>query len=191
MINLFRFLIILIFWASNTIWKKLESDIFVNTTFSLRLRPHCMCAEWGDMLKYLEERKAPPLSLDQYCWEWAKRSVEHIDKDTPSMATEIELIKGFTESILGIGEVSIDNLTFKLFYKWSASLFIASSVLSQANQFFGDPIACETVRSGIVWRLCWLWCPGWRHYRRGRGGRVLLHVLRVPRPGHVCGEFWP
>jgi len=65
------------------------------------------------------------------------------------MATEIELIKGFTESILGIGEVSIDNLTFKLFYKWSASLFIASSVLSQANNFFGDPIACETADDTI------------------------------------------
>ena len=42
-----------------------------------------------------------------------------------------------------------------------------------------------------MWRLCWLSCPGWWHYRRGRGGRVLLHVLRVPRPGHVCGGFWP
>ena len=34
------------------------------------------------------------------------------------MATEIEGIKDITESILGIGDVSIDNFTFKLFYKW-------------------------------------------------------------------------
>ena len=61
------------------------------------------------------------------------------------MATEIEGIKEVTEAILGIGEVSIDNFTFKLFYKWSVSFFISGSVLVQASQFFGDPIACETV----------------------------------------------
>jgi len=60
------------------------------------------------------------------------------------MATEIEGIKEVTEAILGIGEVSIDNFTFKLFYKWSVSFFISGSVLVQASQFFGDPIACET-----------------------------------------------
>ena len=65
--------------------------------------------------------------------------------ETFTMATEIEGIKEVTEAILGIGEVSIDNFTFKLFYKWSVSLFISGSVLVQASQFFGDPIACETV----------------------------------------------
>ena len=61
------------------------------------------------------------------------------------MATEVGLIKDATQSVLGIGEVSIDNFTFKLFYKWSVSLFIAGSVAVCTNQFFGDPIACETV----------------------------------------------
>ena len=65
--------------------------------------------------------------------------------ETFKMATEIEGIKEVTEAILGIGEVSIDNFTFKLFYKWSVSFFISGSVLVQASQFFGDPIACETV----------------------------------------------
>ena len=65
--------------------------------------------------------------------------------ETFTMATEIEGIKEVTEAILGIGEVSIDNFTFKLFYKWSVSFFISGSVLVQASQFFGDPIACETV----------------------------------------------
>ena len=83
------------------------------------------------------------------------------------MATELEGIKEVTEAILGIGEVAIDNFTFKvnlieywhvllyvetflhkLFYKWSVPLYISGSVLVQASQFFGDPIACETV-SGI------------------------------------------
>ena len=61
------------------------------------------------------------------------------------MATTVGLIKGATEVILGIGEVSIDNFTFKLFYKWSVSLFITGSVVVCSSQFFGDPIACETV----------------------------------------------
>ena len=62
------------------------------------------------------------------------------------MATAVELIKGATEAVLGIGEISIDNFTFKLFYKWSVSIFIAGSVAVVSNQFFGDPLACETVR---------------------------------------------
>ena len=61
------------------------------------------------------------------------------------MATTVGLIKGATEVVLGIGEVSIDNFTFKLFYKWSVSLFIAGSVAVCSSQFFGDPVACETV----------------------------------------------
>jgi len=60
------------------------------------------------------------------------------------MATELEGIKEVTEAILGIGEIAIDNFTFKLFYKWSVSLYITGSVLVQASQFFGDPLACET-----------------------------------------------
>ena len=39
----------------------------------------------------------------------------------------------------------MDNFTFKLFYKWSVSLFIAGSVVVVSSQFFGDPISCETV----------------------------------------------
>ena len=39
----------------------------------------------------------------------------------------------------------MDNFTFKLFYKWSVSLFIAGSVVVVSSQFFGEPISCETV----------------------------------------------
>ena len=63
------------------------------------------------------------------------------------MASAIAIVKSATEAVLGIGEVSIDNFTFKLFYKWSVSFFITGSVATASNQFFGDPIACETVRN--------------------------------------------
>ena len=42
----------------------------------------------------------------------------------------------------------MDNFTFKLFYKWSVSLFIAGSVVVVSSQFFGEPISCETVSGG-------------------------------------------
>ena len=48
-------------------------------------------------------------------------------------------------SIVSSFQVSVDNFTFKLFYKWSVSLFIAGSVVVVSSQFFGDPISCETV----------------------------------------------
>lgn len=63
------------------------------------------------------------------------------------MAAAIGIAKTATEIFLGVGEVSIDNLTFKLYYKWSVTLFIVSSVLVSTSQFFGEPIQCETVRS--------------------------------------------
>ena len=63
-----------------------------------------------------------------------------------AMATAIGVVKTATEHVLGIGEESIDNFTFKLFYKWSVGLFITGSVAAASNQFFGDPISCETVR---------------------------------------------
>ena len=43
----------------------------------------------------------------------------------------------------------MDNFTFKLFYKWSVSLFIAGSVVVVSSQFFGEPISCETVSAGV------------------------------------------
>ena len=63
------------------------------------------------------------------------------------MAAAIGIAKTATEIFLGVGEVSIDNLTFKLFYKWSVTLFIVCSVLVCTSQFFGEPVQCETVRN--------------------------------------------
>ncbi len=63
------------------------------------------------------------------------------------MAAAIGIAKTATEIFLGVGEVSIDNLTFKLHYKWSVTLFIVCSVLVQTSQFFGEPVQCETVSS--------------------------------------------
>ena len=41
--------------------------------------------------------------------------------------------------------VSIDNLTFKLFYKATTTVLLVFAALTSVKQFFGDPIACEVV----------------------------------------------
>ena len=43
-------------------------------------------------------------------------------------------------------QVTIDNGTFKLFYKITTTLLLACSVVTCSKQFFGDPINCEVVR---------------------------------------------
>jgi len=67
------------------------------------------------------------------------------------MAATVGLIKNITEALLGIGEVSIDNFTFKLFYKWSASFLIAASFLVGYSQYFGTPIHCEISIDDVYW----------------------------------------
>ena len=49
------------------------------------------------------------------------------------------IIKNFFE----INTISIDNWTFKLFYKWSTTLFVFGSICVTHKQFFGDPILCD------------------------------------------------
>jgi len=77
------------------------------------------------------------------------------------MAAAIGIAKTATEIFLGVGEVSIDNLTFKLHYKWSVTLFVVCSVLVQTSQFFGDPVQCETaedsVDDDVLNSFCWMY----------------------------------
>ncbi|XP_040575378.1 innexin inx2 isoform X1 [Lepeophtheirus salmonis] len=77
------------------------------------------------------------------------------------MAAAIGIAKTATEIFLGVGEVSIDNFTFKLYYKWTVTMFIVSSVLVSTSQFFGEPIQCETAEDSIdddvLNAFCWMY----------------------------------
>ena len=101
------------------------------------------------------------------------------------MATTIGIVKSATETILGIGEVSIDNFTFKLFYKWSVSLFVAGSVAVCSSQFFGDPISCETVSNDTQgWKMDgW---PNWLFWWVKMLKIIVADVLRVTRQVTNC-----
>ena len=54
--------------------------------------------------------------------------------------------------ILGEGGPSIDNWTFRLYYRYSTTFLMGASLLVTANQFFGEPILCDMV--GKVCVLC-------------------------------------
>jgi hypothetical protein len=51
-----------------------------------------------------------------------------------------------TKLFLEVNAISIDNWTFKLFYKATTTILLACSVVASSKQFFGDPINCEVVR---------------------------------------------
>ena len=63
------------------------------------------------------------------------------------MASLLAAASGASKLFLGEGEPSIDNWTFRLFYQGTTSILLSSSVMVSFNQFFGDPIQCDLVRS--------------------------------------------
>lgn len=78
------------------------------------------------------------------------------------MATAI-LTAASTSAKLLIGEKepSIDNWTFRLFYKCSTALLILGSFIVSSNQFFGEPIQCDLpgggVSDGTLKTYCWMY----------------------------------
>ncbi|XP_023325021.1 innexin inx2 isoform X2 [Eurytemora carolleeae] len=66
-----------------------------------------------------------------------------------------------TKLFLEVNQVSIDNWTFKLFYKATTTLLLALSVVSTSKQFFGDPISCDVRKGGVnqdvLNSYCWMY----------------------------------
>ena len=62
------------------------------------------------------------------------------------MAQFIGAAASTTKDFLGFGDtVTIDNLTFKLFYKATTTILMLGAAITSSKQFFGDPIICELV----------------------------------------------
>lgn len=59
------------------------------------------------------------------------------------MASLVGIVTKTTKNFLDVNSISVDNWTFKLFYKVSTTLVIFSSVMTTARQFFGSPITCD------------------------------------------------
>jgi hypothetical protein len=68
-----------------------------------------------------------------------------------------------TKNFFEINTISIDNWTFKLFYKWSTSLFVFGSICVTHKQFFGDPIVCDAghasggISEDVLDTYCWMY----------------------------------
>ena len=48
-----------------------------------------------------------------------------------------------------VNQISIDNWSFKCFYKITTSILLTCSLMSTTKQFFGEPIQCDLVRSDV------------------------------------------
>ena len=62
------------------------------------------------------------------------------------MAQLIGTAASTTKDFLGVSNtVTIDNFTFKLFYKATTTILMLGAAITSSKQFFGDPIVCELV----------------------------------------------
>ena len=63
------------------------------------------------------------------------------------------------KSVLKFKRVKIDATIFRLSYKFSVTLMIASSILVTSRQFFGDPIDCvhtHDIPKSVLNTYCWI-----------------------------------
>ena len=60
------------------------------------------------------------------------------------MAYLLNVVTNATSSFLELHKVSIDNWVFKLYYKFTTSLLLVSSILTTSKQLFGSPIQCDS-----------------------------------------------
>ena len=65
------------------------------------------------------------------------------------MASMLGVVTKVTSSMFDTS-CSVDNWTFKCFYRVTTAVMVGCSVLVTARQFFGAPIACDagSVRTG-------------------------------------------
>jgi len=77
------------------------------------------------------------------------------------MAEVLGAVTGATKHFIGVDQISIDNWSFKCYYKVTTFVLLACSVISTSKQFFGDPIQCDIrgggVDSGVLNSYCWMY----------------------------------
>ncbi|XP_040576862.1 innexin inx2-like [Lepeophtheirus salmonis] len=79
------------------------------------------------------------------------------------MADLFRVITRFSQSFLEVNTISIDNWTFKCYYKISVVLAVFCSVIVTSRQFFGSPIKCDAgsaenaVSKDVLESYCWMY----------------------------------
>lgn len=64
-----------------------------------------------------------------------------------NMSEVLEAASGAAKLFLEFSKITIDNWTFKLFYRGTTTFLVTASVMASCKQVFGDPISCEVVKS--------------------------------------------
>ncbi len=59
------------------------------------------------------------------------------------MASLMGVMSKAAKSFVASASISVDNWTFKCFYKLTTTVCVACSVAATARQFFGAPIICD------------------------------------------------
>ena len=80
------------------------------------------------------------------------------DEDRGEDIMALDILRS-AKSILKIDDLTIDNVVFKLHYRVTVAIFIGSSLVGVAKQYFGDPINCQTssgASSKVLDDYCWI-----------------------------------
>ncbi|CAB4069994.1 inx [Lepeophtheirus salmonis] len=70
----------------------------------------------------------------------------------------LEGIQNSANLVINKQRLSIDNLTFKLFYQWTVAQLICFSILISCNQVFGESIVCDLPRKGVNQNVLQSYC---------------------------------
>ncbi len=81
------------------------------------------------------------------------------DRKCPTTTMALDLLSSI-RYLLKPEDISIDNFVFRLHYKMTVLVLLASSVVGVAKQYFGDPINCQ-VRKEEAFLLLPLRLPSW------------------------------
>jgi len=77
------------------------------------------------------------------------------------MAEILGAVTSATKFFIGVNQISIDNWSFKCYYKITTAILLGCSVISTSKQFFGNPIQCDIrgggVDSGVLNSYCWMY----------------------------------
>jgi len=110
------------------------------------------------------------------------------------MAELIGVVSKAVGSYFELQQVSIDNWSFKLFYKITTSILVLSSVLVTARQFFGDPIKCdagiaEGVEGDVLNSYCWMY-SSWNIPADYKGACSAGTDYRNTGEGELSADKW-
>lgn len=78
------------------------------------------------------------------------------------MGDVLEAVSGAAKMFLEMNNLTIDNATFKLFYRGTTVVLFASAFFSTAQQLFGEPISCEVhmgtgIKDDVLNAFCWMY----------------------------------